>query len=153
MDESFSWVENVSCIQGDSMNGVRILAGMMSVYWYSLLIGTHPQEAVPPVANVNITIRSMDFLPEERIQPSSIMMESSPKESSFLGLSIKKMADLVPFALVAACYQQVPNVTLAVLGGILVCVSLKNGMVRKKVRLCYKFYKQWMNRLAKKCIQ
>lgn len=138
------------------MNILHAVVMSIVLHWHCIIVGSHADHSVPQQIppSVNIIVRNTDFLPREERPDHSIFPgtqeSSSQKDATFLGISIKKMADLIPFAMVAACYQQVPNVTIVALGAILVGISLKNSVVRKKVLSCYHFYKKWLGVLKEK---
>lgn len=52
-------------------------------------------------------------------------------------INLRNLAELAPFALVAKCYSEAPNLTMAMLGATLIVISLRNQYIQRTVKKQY----------------
>lgn len=66
-------------------------------------------------------------------EPSNISFFTRAKQQA-QAFNVKYLIDLAPFALVAKCYNDSPNLTMAVLGATMMVISLRNAYIQRSAR-------------------
>lgn len=94
------------------------------------------------------SIFAEDSLGESESDASATFLTRAKKRIS--RIKMKDLIELAPFAIVAKCYTDAPNLTMAALGVTLVVIALRNAYIEKKAKKAMRFIIKAIYRINKK---
>lgn len=70
----------------------------------------------------------------EDMESSSLLVRAKKRVRD---INLRNLVDLAPFAIVAKCYTESPNLTMVTLGVTLIIISLRNQYIQRTVKKQY----------------